>query len=93
MKAIVSVNKGSAFAHLNGHTFSVKSHYTTGFDLDINGVTTAFSFKEVIIVDLQKEMQMFFDLYNWNGNTTYVTLQAYCAIKGYNVNVVNNCPA
>jgi hypothetical protein len=93
MKAIISVNKNSAYAHLNGHTFEVKAIYNTSLDLSINGTTTAFGFSEVVIVDLQSEMQHFFDLFNWDGNTTYVRLQTYCSIKGYQVDVIMNCPA
>lgn len=93
MTAIIQVNKKSSYAYLNGHTFNVKSIYNTTLDLDINGVTTAFGFSEVIIVNIQEEMQRFFDLYNWDGNTTYIKLQSYCAIKNYQVDVTYNCPA
>ena len=93
MTAIINVNKKSAYAKFNGLTFNVKSIYNTTIDLDINGVTVAFGFSEIIIVNIQAEMQKFFDLYNWDGNTTYIKLQSYCAIKNYQVDVTYNCHA
>ena len=93
MKAIVLVNKKSAYANLNGLTYNIKSIYASGVDLDVNGVTTSFGFSEILIVDLQTEMQKFFDLYNWDNNTTFLKLQIYCEIKNYKVDVVINCLA
>ena len=94
MKAIVSVNKNSNYAYLNGHTFNVESIYDTRIGLNINGTKIAFEFSEVFIVDLQSEMQKYFDEFNWYGkNTTYTRLQAYCAIKNFESKVIYNCPA
>lgn len=93
MRAIISVNKSSAYASLNGHTFEVKAIYDTSLDLNINGTTTSFEFSEVVIVDLQSEIQRFFDQFNWDGNTTYVRLRTYCTIRGYQADVIMNCPA
>ena len=93
MKAVVSVHKRSAYAYLNGHTFTVKSIYNSTVILDVNGVHTSFSFSEVFIVDIQKEMQNAFNDYNFYGNTTFFKLNTYCEKKGYKVDVINNCPA
>jgi hypothetical protein len=55
MKAIVNVNKKSIQAKNNGLTFPVKEVLSTLIALDINGVTTDFSHKEVFIVDIKEE--------------------------------------
>ena len=57
MKAIVKVNKSSSCAKHNYLTFDVKEIVSRNLiALDINGVTTDFSPKEVIIVDFAKEI-------------------------------------
>jgi hypothetical protein len=61
MKAIIKVSKNSSFAKFNGHTFEVKEVLSTNstnpiFAMDINGSTTDFTSKEIIIVDLVSEL-------------------------------------
>lgn len=98
MNAIINVKKGSAYAHLNGHTFKITALYNTSVDLAITNkigmvITTFFGFEEIIICDLQNEMQSAYDRYNWDGNTTYLHFLTYCAVKNYQVDVKYNCPA
>lgn len=98
MKAIINVKKGSAYANLNGHTFTITAMYNTSVDLAIPNelgkvITTSFGFEEIIIVDIQTIIQSAFDSYNWDGNTTYIKLQTYCAIKNYQIDVKYNCYA
>lgn len=97
MKAIIKVKKGSAYKHLNGHTFQITGIYNTSVDLAITNetgkvITISFGFEEVIICDLQTVMQKAFDNYNWDGITTYIKLQSYCAINNYQISVKYNCP-
>jgi hypothetical protein len=77
MKAIVNVNKESAYAHLNGHTFEVKEVLDRLIALDVNGAITDFGHKEVMIVDFQNELQKEFDSFKWNGGGNYSNLQKY----------------
>jgi hypothetical protein len=57
MKAIIKVNKNSSFAKHNYLTFDVKEVLSKNLiALNINGVTTDFSVKEVIVVDFAKEI-------------------------------------
>ena len=98
MKAIINVSKKSAYAHYNWQTFEITSMYNTSVDVAIINaigmkITTSFGFEEIIICDLQDELQRAFDKYNWDGNTTYIKLQTYCAVKGYQCNVIYNCLA
>jgi len=98
MNAIINVKKGSAYAHLNGHTFKITALYNTSVDLAIPNeigkvITTSFGFDEIIICDLQNAMQSAYDRYNWDGNTTYLHFLTYCAVKNYQVDVKYNCPA
>ena len=60
MKAIIKVSKNSSFAKFNGHTFEVKEVLSANtnnpiFAMDINGSTTDFTSKEIMIVDLSIE--------------------------------------
>lgn len=98
MKAILNVKKGSAYAHLNGHTFKITALYNTSVDLAITNelsqvINTSFGFEEITICDIQNIMQWAFDAYNWDGNTTYIKIQEYCKVKKYKVHVGYNCPA
>jgi hypothetical protein len=61
MKAIIKVSKNSSFAKFNGHTFEVKEVLSANstnpiFAMDINGSTTDFTSKEIMIVDLVSEL-------------------------------------
>ena len=55
MKAIINVQKGSAYAKYNGLTFEVRELMSSTIALDMNGQTTDFNFDEVLIVDLINE--------------------------------------
>lgn len=62
MKAIINVSKGSAYSKFNGHTFEVAEMFSSG--ISIKGLNTEFpenktdfSFAEIFIVDLQKEVE------------------------------------
>ena len=68
MKAVIALPNGSAYAHLNGHTFDVHEILSNIIVLDIEGVKTDFGHSEVIIVDFPKEMQLAYDMAAWNVN-------------------------
>lgn len=61
MKAIIKVNKNSAYAKYNYLTFEV-NYIVNGslININIKGANVDFSFKEVIIVDFEKEINKFF---------------------------------
>lgn len=59
MKAIINVSKGSAYSQYNGLTFEVKEVLSKSVAVDINGVTTDFSFSEVMIVDIYQEVNKY----------------------------------
>lgn len=70
MKAIITLRTG-AFANLFGLTFDVVDIHVDGrISLNVKGNTTDFSFKEVLILDLQNEIQHAFDNKNWNSSAT-----------------------
>lgn len=78
MKAIVNVNKESAYAKYNGLTFEIVEFLNTMLALNIDGRTTDFNYKEVIILDFQKEMQEAYDDYNWDrSRARYLDLKKY----------------
>lgn len=63
MKAIVKVHKLSSYAKYNYLTFDVKEVVSRNLiALNVNESTVDFSFKEVIIVDLQKEALKAFEM-------------------------------
>lgn len=85
MKAIINVHKNSIQAKNNGLTFEVKEVLSSIVALDINGITTDFSFKEVFIVDLINELQKARENRDWGSdNRTFANLQSYITIKGLN---------
>lgn len=89
MKAIINVNKNSAYAHLNGKTFWVKEVLSNLVAIDIDGCTIDFHHTEVLIVELAAEMQSAFDACNWGGGdsaTRYNNLKAYCKANGFITN-------
>ena len=95
MRAIVNVSKGSYYVKYNGLTFDVDELQSSRITLSIKGIDVDFSFNEVIIVDLQKELQTAFDNFNWGSDVkTYRRLIDYC-----NINMIEvvpptyNCPA
>lgn len=93
MKAIVNVNKNSAYAHLNGLTFEVAEILTTLFALDVNGTKTDFGHKEVIIISLQEELQIAYDNHNWGYKNDYLSLCLYARMNGIKFEAKYNCPA
>lgn len=89
MKAIINVNKNSAYAHLNGKTFWVKEVLSNLVAINIDGFTVDFHHAEVLIVELAAEMQSAFNAYNWGGGnsaTRYNNLKSYCATNGFITN-------
>lgn len=58
MKAIVNVNKNSAYKQLNGLTFDVKELLSKVVALDVLGLTIDFSYNEIFIVDLKEEFKV-----------------------------------
>ena len=97
MRAIVKVNKNSAFSHLNGLTFDVKEVLSNIISLDVDGITVDFSFKEVMIVDIQQESQRLYDLCNWYGNIDMLVkfnkLNDYKEQNKIKFELVYNCPS
>ena len=67
MKAIIKVNKNSSFAKYNYLTFDV--NYIVGgnlININVKGANVDFSFKEVIIVDFEKEINKNFNDFSVN---------------------------
>lgn len=56
MKAIIKVNKSSWFSIFNGLTFDVVDVLDRIVAVTIEGRTVDFSFKEIFIVDIVKEL-------------------------------------
>lgn len=50
--AIINVNSGSAYARYNRRTYKVKEIGSTFICVEINGKYTDFSFKEIILVNI-----------------------------------------
>ena len=69
MKAILNVSKFNQYSKYNGYSFEVRELLSSLVSLDVNGVKTDFSHKEVIIIDLQSEYQNAFDDFNWSSTT------------------------
>lgn len=99
MKAILNVHKKGAFGHCNGLTFEVKEVLTSGnkgviYGLVIDGHTTDFTEKEVMICDLQIEMQSAFDGHNWGdaeATRKFRALEKYCIANGIKFQPEYNC--
>ncbi len=62
MKAIINVNKNSAYAKYNGLTFCTHKMFRDFIELDINGNIVDFKFDEIIIVDFSEELKK---AYEW----------------------------
>jgi len=89
MKAIITnLSKESSYYDLIGQTFEVKEVLHSNVALIIEGITTDFYFKEVFIVDIEKEVQIAYDLSNWLSSNTshYSRLKNYCKAK----NIITN---
>ena len=94
MKAIVNVKKGSFLHNLNGKTFDVVECMSSIVSLNINGITTDFSHKEIIVVDIEKELQKEYDNFNWGSKNCYNNLDRYREInKIKGCTQIYNCPA
>jgi hypothetical protein len=87
MKAIITnLSKESSYYDLIGQTFEVKEVLHGLVALKINGKTTDFSFKEIFIVDIEKEVQTAYDNWNWDsGKSAYTRIMDYCNSKNINV--------
>jgi hypothetical protein len=79
MKAILNINKASQYAKHNGLTFEVVELLNSMVALNINGATTDFSFNEVIVVDVKKELA---EAFNNNKTQDFVKLRNYVVKKG-----------
>jgi len=93
MKAILKVNKGSSYAKYNYRTFGVNSIMNGLFNLTFPAQTDAigmplipeftadFSYKEVLIVDIETEMQNLREMSDWYGGQhtyNFLRLSDYC---------------
>lgn len=83
MEAIILVHKTSAYSHLNGQTFTAVSINSSGLVLDVNGIDTFFTFKEVLIVDLQAVVRRSSKQFYKNGDMTYFRLKSYIEKRGF----------
>jgi len=99
MKAIINVNKESAYAKFNGHTFEVKEVLSTAVGIKLSHeefgeVTADFTHTEVFIVDLQEELQKAYGDYNWgNDNHTFPNLILYIKKNNFVTKGLKyNCP-
>jgi hypothetical protein len=79
MKAIVNVSKGSAYAKYNGLTFEVRQLLNEVVALVINEQTVDFYFKEVVIVEVKKELE---NAFNNNKVQDFVKLKKYAELNG-----------
>ncbi len=84
MKAIVNVNKESGYAIFNGLTFDVVELQSRLIGLRINGsIVTDFTYKEVIIVDIQQVVfnKMVESRFSANAKKDLENLKRYCTIN------------
>jgi hypothetical protein len=100
MTAIVNVDKSSSFSKYNGLTFEVNDVFPKVIHLIVNDHEMDrdmihLNHKEIMIVDIQKELQVAYDNYNWgNDHNTYMNLQLYCLINNICIKAPEyNCPA
>ena len=94
MYIILNLPKGSAYAHLNRHTFKVKETLSTFVAVDVDGATVDFYPKEVVVVDFLKEIQSAYDTQNWNGNSKALAfLQKYAEVNNVAYSLEYNCPS
>lgn len=57
MKVIINVNQKSSYSYLNGRTFEIKELLSSMISVEIKGITIDFGFKEIFIVDIEKELE------------------------------------
>ena len=94
MYIILNLPKGSAYAHLNRHTFKVKETFGNFVSIDIDGATVDFYPGEVIVVDFLKEIQAAYDAKNWNGSGRVLSfLQKYAELNNVAYSLDYNCPS
>jgi hypothetical protein len=94
MKAIINVNKKSAYRDFNGRTFDVVNIHFKTVSLDITGTITDFTHKEVLIVDIDDELQKEYDSYNWGSKNMFRALELYAFNNGImHITPEYNCPA
>lgn len=96
MKAIINVNRKSVYSKLNGLTFDVKDVMSNLISLDINGIITDFTHKEVMIVDFANELQSAYNRANWNSSdmTLLFILRSYKIDNNIgDTQLEYNCPA
>ena len=94
MYIILNLPKGSAYAHLNRHTFKVKETFGNFVSIDIDGATVDFYPGEVIVVDFLKEIQAAYDAQNWNGSSKALAfLQKYAELNEVAYSLEYNCPS
>ena len=94
MKAIINVNKKSAYADFNGRTYEVVEVLEKRISLNILGTTTDFTPKEVIIVDIDENLQKEYDSYNWGSKNCFKALEFYAFQNGIlHKTPQYNCPA
>lgn len=80
MKAIINVNSKNQYSKFNGLTFPVKEINNSFVAIDLNGATTDFTHKEVLIVDFQKEIQNTRNRNDWGYTSALKELEA---LKSY----------
>lgn len=94
MYIILNLPKGSAYSHLNRHTFKVKEALSTFVAVDVDGATVDFYPGEVVVVDFLKEIQSAYDTQNWNGNGKALAfLQKYAELNQVAYSLEYNCPS
>jgi len=57
MKVVINVHSASAYSKFNGLTFEVKEILSNLIAVSIDNRTVDFLYKEVVIVDFQKELK------------------------------------
>lgn len=103
MYIILNLPKGSAYAHLNRHTFKVKETLSTFVAVDVDGATVDFYPGEVIVVDFLKEIQAAYDAQNYfklkfnrpaeYDGKKFRFLQKYAELNQVAYSLEYNCPS
>jgi hypothetical protein len=94
MKAIINLPKSSVYAKYNYLTFEVVEVLSKIIAININGTTTDFGHKEVLIVDINTELQKEYDSYNWGSKNNFKNLELYAFNNGIlHREPEYNCPA
>ncbi len=90
MQGIIKVHKTSSKAHLNGFTFSIEEIVQGRISLNIDGATTDFSYKEIIIVEFQHTFRkaQIRSRVSDGGIKDVTNLTLYANVHGINVNQI-----